>query len=96
MCMNDPRPDLISDTELWTKFLIIVKSVDEQLAFTLHGLRCAGARLIKQPTGYVIRPEFNKNSLWETQAEYEEYKKVFLISHTNKIIECLNKLGGMV
>ena len=94
--MDDPRPDLISDTELWARFLVIVKSVDEQLAFALHGFRCAGARLIKQPTGYVIRPEFNKNSLWETQTEYEEYKKVFLVTHTVKIIECLNRLGGMV
>ncbi|HCX62409.1 MAG TPA: hypothetical protein DHU59_08230 [Clostridiales bacterium] len=94
--MDDPRPDLTADTELWTKFLVTVKSVDEQLAFTLHGFRCAGARLIKQPTGYVIRPEFNKDSLWKTQEEYEEYKKVFLVSHTDKIISCLNRLGGTV
>lgn len=92
--MDDPRPDLINDSELWTKFLMIIKSMNEQLAFTLHGFRCAGARLIKQPSGYVIRPEFNKHSLWDNQAEYDGYKQKFLVKYSEEIIEGLNKLGG--
>lgn len=91
--MQDPRPDLTADTELWTKLLIIIKSIDEQLAFTLHGFRCAGARLIKQQSGYIIRPEFNKDSLWNSQDEYDQYRQEFLVKSSREIIEGLNKLG---
>lgn len=91
--MDDPRTDL-PDTELWTTFLMIVMIVDEQLAHILHGFRCAGARLIKTNAGYVLRPEFYKDSLWDNHGEYDLDKKQYLMMYGNKIIECLNRLGG--
>jgi hypothetical protein len=90
--MDDPRTDL-PDTELWTTFLMIAMLVDEQLAYILHGFRCAGARLIKTNAGYVMRPEFNKDSLWQNQKEYEEDKTIWLIKYTQDIINLLDKLG---
>jgi hypothetical protein len=92
--MDDPRPDLTNDTELWTTFLMIAMLVEEQLAHILHGFRCAGARLIKTNAGYVMRSEFNKNSLWDNQGEYDQDKKQYLVKYADKIIECLNRLGG--
>lgn len=93
--MDDPRPDLTTDTELWTNFLMIAMLMDEQLAYIFHGFRCAGARLLKSNSGYIMRPEFNKDSLWDNQAEYDNDKKQYLIRCTDKIIECLNRLGGV-
>jgi len=92
--MDDPREDLTADTELWTKFLMFAMLVDEQLAHILHGFRCAGARILKSNAGYVLRPEFNKDSLWSNQDEYEQDKQRYLVGFTDKIIECLNRLGG--
>jgi hypothetical protein len=94
MYMDDPRPDLTNDTELWITFLMIAELMDEQLAHILHGFRCAGARLIKTNAGYVLRPEFNKDSLWDNQVEYDQDKKQYLVKYADKIIECLNRLGG--
>ncbi len=92
--MHDPRPDLTTDTELWTNFLMIAMLMDEQLAYILHGFRCAGARLLKSNSGYIMRPEFNKDSLWDNRGEYDSDKKQYLIGYTDKIIDCLNRLGG--
>lgn len=93
--MDDPRKDL-PDTELWGNFLMIAMIIDEQLAYILHGFRCAGARLIRTNNGYVLRPEFNKNALWNNQAEYDSDKKQYLVKYADKIIDCLNRLGGKV
>ncbi len=92
--MDDPRKDLTADTELWTRLLMFAMLVDEQLAYILHGFRCAGARLLKNNSGYIMRPEFNQNSLWSNQDEYEQDKRQYLVGFTDKIIECLNRLGG--
>lgn len=50
----DPRPDLADDSALWTRLLRRAESVDENLAGTLHGFRCCGARLERAVTGYRI------------------------------------------
>lgn len=94
--MDDPRLDLTNDTKLWIIFLAIAMLVDEQLAHILHGFRCAGARLLKSNSEYVLRPEFNKDSLWDNQDEYDQDKKQYLMVYGNKIIDCLNRLGGKI
>jgi hypothetical protein len=92
---DDPRPELEQDSNLWELFISVSYLMDEQLAYILHGFRCAGARLLKSNSGYIMRPEFNKDSLWDNQAEYDNDKKQYLIRCTDKIIECLNRLGGV-
>ena len=91
---NDPRPDLERDSNLWELFISITYLADEQLAYILHGFRCGGARLLKSNNGYVMRPEFNHNSLWDNQVEYEQDRKKFLMPYAEKIVDCLNRLGG--
>ena len=89
--MQDPRPDLQKDTKLWNKLLNIA---DDDLKYTLHGFRCAGARLIKTNSGYSMRPEFNKDSLWNSQAEYECDKQQFLVKHGKTFVSLLDRLEG--
>ena len=84
---DDPRPELEQDSNLWELFISVSYLMDEQLAYILHGL--------KSNSGYIMRPEFNKDSLWDNQAEYDNDKKQYLIRCTDKIIECLNRLGGV-
>lgn len=92
--MDDPRPDLKEDTLEWDWFLKRACEVNEDLAYILHGFRCSGARLIKTNSGYVMRPEFNSNTLWDNQDEYDRDKKQYLVKYADKIIDCLNRLGG--
>lgn len=54
---RDPRPDLTNDHMLWVSVLILAKRMDPEPGTTrslfglLHGLRCGGARLNRQPSG---------------------------------------------
>lgn len=89
--MDDPRPDLQEDTKLWNKLL---NMATDDLKYTLHGFRCAGARLINTNAGYVMRPEFNKNSLWDNQAEYDRDKNKFLVEHGKVFVSLLDRLEG--
>jgi len=93
LAIEDPRPDL-PDTELWTRFLNMAMIVDEQLAYILHGFRCSGLRLYKIRVGYVMRPEFNKDSLWLNQKEYDVDKVKWLVKYQEEIVDLLNRLGG--
>jgi len=75
---------------------MIAMLMDEQLAYILHGFRCGGCRILKSSSGYIMRPEFNHNSLWDNQVEYEQDRKKFLMPYAEKIVDCLNRLGGQV
>ena len=91
--LDDPRPEL-NDTEVWTNILMIAALINTELAYTLHGFRCAGLRALHGSQGYVLRPEFNSNSLWETQADYDRDKQQFLVKYGKEIVDILNRLGG--
>ena len=42
---RDPRPDLVEDSDLWSRLLALAVEVNVDLAWTLNGFRCFGARL---------------------------------------------------
>lgn len=90
----DPRPDLIEDSKIWIKFLNMAKEKNKELGATLHGFRCCGLRLYKDKIGYILRPEFNYHSQWKNQAEYEEYRKKWLMPYKEELIYLLNMLGS--
>lgn len=90
--IQDPRPDLIEDSKLWKRLLNMAKDKNRLLAITLHGFRCCGLRIQKDSIGYVLRPEFNTNSQWQNQAEYEEYRNKWLMRYRQEIIGLLDKL----
>ena len=51
---EDPRPDLQSDATLWGKLLVAAwehdgeRDLTDSLFWTLQGLRCCGARLLRE------------------------------------------------
>jgi len=92
--MDDPRPDLKDDNVEWDWFLKRAYDMNQDLAYILHGFRCSGLRLHKIRIGYVMRPEFNKDSLWQNQKEYDIDKNKWLVKFQQDIINLLNKLGG--
>lgn len=49
MVVLDPRPDLREDSRLWEA--VLSAADDPMLRGLLHGLRCAGARLERRPSG---------------------------------------------
>jgi hypothetical protein len=97
--MIDPRPDLKQDSKAWDKLLVIALETDINLAGLLHGFRCGGLRLFKERTGWVLRPEFDKTysiSIWASQEQYINDRTRWLVPHANRLIEVLNRLGGVI
>jgi hypothetical protein len=90
--MVDPRPDLANDSQEWTRLLSMAEGINLELAGTLHGLRCCGLRLVWEPQGYSLRPEFNKDSGWHNEAEYMADRDKWLMSYGKEIIALLNRL----
>jgi hypothetical protein len=89
--MTDPRTDLISDSEDWTRLLNAAEKVNEELAGTLHGFRCCGARLTKTSQGYIIEPCLDpKSSKWLTKAGYQIDRDKWLIPHKDDLIKLLD------
>jgi hypothetical protein len=93
--MNDPRPNLISDSAEWTKLLNAAENTNKELAGTLHGFRCSGARLTKTSQGYIIEPDLNpKSSKWLTKAAYVIDRDKWLVPYKDELIKLLDGLEG--
>ena len=92
--MKDPRPDLISDSKLWTRLLQLAKKEDPNLAGALHGMRCEGTRIKKGLRGYALRPDIEPagNSAWISKREYDREKEKYLRPYQQEIIRLLEKL----
>ena len=90
--VTDPRPDLAEDSALWVRFLELAGEKDKQLAWTLHGFRCQGTRIVLGRSGYVLRPELDPIKGWNSQQEYERMRDKWLKPHIEKIAQLLKKL----
>ena len=90
--ITDPRPDLIEDSELWTRLLELASERDKDLAGTLHGFRCQGTRLKRGRTSYVLRPDIDPVRAWPSQAEYEKERDKWLKPYTKEIAVLLKSL----
>lgn len=88
----DPRPDFKEDSHLWDKLLRLANDVDTNLAATLNGFRCMGTRIKKGRTGYVLRPDVDPVTAWDSREQYEEMRDKWLIPHTKVIVELLRLL----
>lgn len=92
----DPRPDLKSDSKLWTKLLQLAKEMDPDLAGVLHGFRCEGTRIKKGIKGYALRPDIDPAGklAWESRKEYSVTSNKWLRPHQKEIVDLLKKLWG--
>ncbi len=90
--ITDPRPDLIEDSELWTRLLELASERDKDLAGTLHGFRCQGTRLKRGRTSYVLRPDIDPVRAWPRQEEYEKERDKWLKPYTKEIAALLKSL----
>ena len=55
---------------------------------------CWGPPVYKNEFWLSMRPEFNKDSLWDNQAEYERDKQQFLVKHGKTFVSLLDRLEG--
>lgn len=92
--MKDPRPDLVTDSKLWTKLLQLAKKESPNLAGVLHGFRCEGTRIKKGQKGYALRPDIDPagNLAWISKREYDKEKQKWLNPYRQKIVQLLKKL----
>lgn len=90
--VTDPRPDLAEDSALWVRFLELAGEKDKQLAWTLHGFRCQGTRIVQGKKGYLLRPELDPTKGWKNRQEYEKERDRWLMPHIDVIAELLKKL----
>ena len=90
--LADPRPDLVEDSELWTRFLQLAEDENKQLTGILHGFRCQGTRIVLGRSGYVLRPELDPDKGWKNRQEYEKERDKWLMPHIDVIAELLKKL----
>ena len=88
----DPRPDLVEDSELWTRFLHLAEDENKKLTGALHGFRCQGTRIVQGKKGYLLRPELDPSKGWKSRQEYEKERDKWLMPHIDVIAELLKKL----
>lgn len=73
---NDPRPDLIEDSELWTTVLRIA---DSNLVGVLNAMRCGGTRLVKKKGKYKLEPIIDPKIGWGSEEEYHRVCNKWLL-----------------
>lgn len=99
--ISDPRSDLAEDTGLWTQVFTLAMTLDvksgrnKALFGALHGMRCAGTRLVKSgKTGRLMfRPLVGKDG-WGSEADYKEAAAKYLKPFDRDMKELLRQLNG--
>lgn len=89
----DPRPDLTTDSAVWTPLLQAAWQGDRDLYGVLHALRSQGARLKAHPRwGYTLEPLIDRDD-WPSQAAYDAFKTTWVLPHQQTLIALLHALG---
>jgi hypothetical protein len=87
--IEDPRPDLTEDSELWTRFLNLC--YDLKLFRNLITFREIGTRISKTSKGYEFIPEVGPNA-WESAEFFQEIKVKCLAPYRNELVIMLKYL----
>ena len=93
----DPRPDIDGDARLWVTLFLEADKVNYKLSDALFGLRCVGARLEKNDTGYVLRPVIDEtgNCGFKDWVEYRDQADKWLKPHLGQLKFLLANLEQM-
>lgn len=89
---QDPREDLNEDTKLWTR-LMFLSIGNGELVSILNWMRCAGTRIVRGKSGYILRPLIDDRLGWRTQEEYEAARDKHLKPFGEKVKELLKQLS---
>jgi len=92
---RDPREDLAAENPeesyWWGWLLAEAWPVSRELAITLHGFRCQGTRLMRNDTGFAMKPEVSDRG-WQSQEEYTQVRGEYLVPHREKLTRLLKNL----
>jgi len=104
---NDPRPDITEDSHLWANLLQMAAEQDKEagrvygehdntICGVLNGFRCNGTRLkagsMRGEGIWSLQPDFEPTEAWESQEEYDDFKKRYLGPYGTLLINLLREL----
>jgi hypothetical protein len=87
--IEDPRPELAEDSELWTRFLSLC--YDLRLLRNLITFREMGARITKTTRGYEFIPEVGPDA-WDSAEFFQEIKVKCLAPYRDELVIMLRYL----
>lgn len=100
----NPRPDLTEDADRWRRLLAAAALSDTPGIYgALHGVRCCGARLVRNGTGYRIAapgPDDGPLSYHEPDPEtgevvtWEADREDWLVPHREELVRLLRGLDA--
>lgn len=85
---NDPRPDLASDSAVWSRLLSLAHGDcgedADSLFWVLQGMRCMGTSLVKGTSGWKLEAGQNK--------AYAADRARYLVPNSDKVLALLRRL----
>lgn len=94
--LTDPRPDLAADSADWARLLALAGAIPPAVfAGTLHGFRCAGARLAYERGNWRFIPTIDPTeriALWQTREAWERDREKWLLPFRAQIVRVLAQL----
>lgn len=93
----DPRPELIQDTNLWTKLFNLIPELENKQAAAalqkhLWAIRCFGVMLNPTGNGLKFEPIVGLDCAWEHEIDFEEVKIKYLKPYVAEITCLLKKV----
>jgi hypothetical protein len=93
----DPRPDLIQDSNLWTKLFKLIPELENKNAASLlqkrlWTMRCFGAMLKPTVNGLKFEPIVGPGCTWEYEIDFDNDKIKYLKPYTAEISWLLKKV----
>jgi hypothetical protein len=94
---TDPRPELIQDTNLWTKLFSLIPELENKQATAalqkhLWAIRCFGVMLKPAVNGLRFEPIVGPDCAWEYEVDFEEMKIKYLKPYVTEITWLLKKV----
>lgn len=84
--------DLIEDSIIYKKLLLLAAKKDTELLHVLHGMRGAGLRIAKQEGLYKLVPLIDENLGFSSNAYYMELRDKYLMPYVEEVKYLLNQL----
>ncbi|WP_206832139.1 hypothetical protein [Alicyclobacillus fructus] len=87
----DPRPDLVSDHELWELLLTQVVR-DEETGWLLNACRCSGCTLEWNGTMLKLVPLIDPTLGFDSEEDWHDFRSKWLVPNSQAITNALRQL----